>query len=275
MSTSAKRALSNRAGETCLHGQIDAIGIFDLLRVAMRQQSTGRLSLSNEERCAELIYEQGRLVEASCHHERGVAALGSIFAMAKGEFEYVRGRFPRTGSSEPVLHDALVEALRRHSRTRVSVRCDAADGQPRPYVSGVHQVANPVDVDAGWTEPEEEPSVPSSTSEDSDRSVLAYRAGAIVNGALASGELGRATLDGAGHLNEQYGQITTHETHCAASLVQLSADFATVLELGALRRLEVNSPEKSVLCRKVNDVLLVSVIDSSAARGAVWRGLES
>lgn len=239
MATEANRAQCTLPGGTALQGRIEAIGIFDLLRVAVTQNSTGRLMLFNDYDEAALYYEHGRLIEAWSGSERGISALKAVLRLHVGEFEYTRDASIHVEQPDARLHEVLMLAIKEYYQQRVLARKQGAN--PAPRVSGVHRV-----------------SVPSALPP-----------------LLARGELGRARVDQSGRHLERTGQISLQDTACASLIRTLANDIAGELELQHLERFELRSGQtKALLCRVVPAGLMVSKVGSEPDLLEVWQGLE-
>jgi Domain of unknown function (DUF4388) len=269
MATLANRASSNASNGTHLRGQIKAIGIIDLLRVAISQRSTGRLLLFSHGGGAELHYEQGKMVAAVSGSISGKLALSFALAFDSGEFEYVPEESSKSITRDPLLHDILLLAIQQHDRAQVdSIRGGRKHAPTFSTTSGIHPVA--------MIEPFEEKemiqSVP--TSNDSVGSSYAPVASVRTRFVLAQGELGRAISDNTGRICERIGAIASEDTACAARLVRLGKDIASIFGFENLERLEVNRPTKSLLCRTANDGLRVARVNAEPDLELVWQGLE-
>jgi hypothetical protein len=268
MATLANRASSNASNGTHLRGQIKAIGIIDLLRVAISQRSTGRLLLFNHGGGVDLHYEQGKLVAAVSGSISGKLALSFALAFESGEFEYVPEESRNSITHDPLVHDILLLAIQQHDRTQVdSIRGGRKHAPMVSTTSGIHPVA--------MIEPFEEKEMIQSVPTSND-SVGSYAPVASVRTrfVLAQGELGRAISDSTGRICERIGAIASEDTACAARLARLGKDIASIFGFENLERLEVNRPTKSLLCRTAKDGLRVARVNAEPDLELVWQGLE-
>jgi hypothetical protein len=265
MATLANRASSHLSNGTQLRGQIKAIGIVDLLRVAISQRSTGRLLLFNDGSDAVLHYERGRMVAAISGSTSGNLALSLVLAFDRGEFEYVPEELSRNVTYDPLLHDVLLLAIQQHDQTRVdSIRGGRMEVPTFSKTSGIHPVAT--------REPFEEKEMIQSvtTSNDSNGSSPSVRSHTV----LAPGELGRAITDSTGRICERIGTIASEDTACAARLARIGKDVASIFGFENLERIEVNRPTKSLLCRMASDGFRVARVNAESDLELVWQGLE-
>jgi hypothetical protein len=276
MATSANRATRSGSSGTALRGQIDAIGIFDLLRIAITQQGTGRLLLSNDEMTAALYYEQGRLTAVVSGVERGTAVLSAVLTMQRGEFEYVRGNVSGYDPADETLHDVLLAAIEQYQRERLDSRRGTTESQSLTYTSGVHPVSSR-SVDSGWPDPAQDPSSSVSLLSNPVASEASHGFAAAPSNqrpVLARGEHGRALTDSSGRVFAKVGQIVGQETNCVVRMAKLSYDLATILGMENLQRFEINRSSKALLCRMTKGGILVARVGSAPDLEAVWQGLE-
>jgi hypothetical protein len=246
MASSTHRASSNATGGRILNGRIEAIGVFDLLRVAVTQKSTGKLLLCNEEHHVELYYEGGSLVQARSDDKRGMKALLLAMSMSEGEFEYVSDSALLDERVDGRLHDTMMLAITEHYRELVSARRGDGSGSPTHRSSGVHRVGS------------------QSAASEAPASVP-----------LCRGELGRGTVDSAGRTQSTVGAIEAVDLACAAKLADLSYELASVFGFSRLARFEVRRGRRGgLLCRLARDGIRVARVDHDPELEKIWLELE-
>ena len=117
-------------GGTALRGRIEAIGVFDLLRIAVTKGNTGRLLVFNDQFDAELYYVEGRLVTAVANSLKGRDALKGVFDMSEGEFEFAQDIEMPAAQHDAALHDVMMSAIKIHYQERVRARQDSTANIP-------------------------------------------------------------------------------------------------------------------------------------------------
>jgi hypothetical protein len=246
MPSSNYQASSSATGGRILNGRIEAIGVFDLLRVAVTQKSTGRLVLYKGDACVELFYESGSLVQARSKDQRGMKALALAMTMRDGEFEYVSDPALPVEGIDDRLHDTMMLAITDHYRELVAARRDDSARSPTPRTSGVHRVGS-------RREFQEEPAP----------------------APLSRGELGRGIVDSAGRAHSMTGGISELDLACAAKLADLSYELASAFGFARLARFEVRrGPRGGLLCRLARDGIRVARVDHDPELESIWLGLE-
>ncbi|MGC4065652.1 MAG: DUF4388 domain-containing protein [Polyangiaceae bacterium] len=246
MASSTHRASSSATGGRILNGRIEAIGVFDLLRVAVTQKSTGKLLLCNEEHLVELYYESGSLVQARSNDKRGMKALLLAMSMSEGEFEYVSDQILPGERIDGRLHDTMMLAITEHYRELVSARRSDSGQPPAHRGSGVHRVG---------------------TQREASQEQAAAR--------LCRGELGRGVVDSAGRTQATVGAIEDVDLGCAAKLADLSYELASAFGFSRLERFEVRRGHRGgLLCRLARDGIRVARIDHDPELERIWLELE-
>ncbi|MGC4067551.1 MAG: DUF4388 domain-containing protein [Polyangiaceae bacterium] len=276
-SSNSATATDRRAqpvGGTALHGNIEAIGIPDLLRIAVAKGNTGRLLVFNDQTDAELYYDQGRLVGVMSSAENGLAQLKVVFAMTEGEFEFARGLEIPRDQHDPALHDAMMQAIKEHYQQRVRSRQDSgAAPAAQNKMSGVHRVSSP-SVTVSPIVSVEQPSAPTHSFSEASAASNDASVGATVSEALLKGETGRATADLTGRTTAKLGSIATQEVALAALISKQAQTIATLIGMRGLERFELRGAnDQALLCRANKDKLQVSHITPEADVEAIWSQL--
>jgi hypothetical protein len=277
-SSNSATATDRRAqpvGGTALHGNIEAIGIPDLLRIAVAKGNTGRLLVFNDQTDAELYYDQGRLVGVMSSAETGLAQLKVVFAMTEGEFEFARGlEIPRE-QQDPALHEAMMHAIKEHYQQRVRSRQDsgAAPAPQSPKMSGVHRVSSP-SVTVSPIVSVEQPSAPVQSVSEVATPSNEVSSKPLILESLLPGETGRATADLTGRTTAKLGSIASQEVALAALISKQAQTIATLIGMRGLERFELlGANDRSLLCRASKDRLQVSHITPEADVDAIWSQL--
>lgn len=277
----ANAANSNASAGTALRGRIEAIGIFDLLRIAVTQCSSGRLLVFNDQFDAELYYDQGRLVAVMASSETGRDALKKVMEMAEGEFEFAGGLEVPSTKRDPALHEGMMQAIKGHYQERVRARQDSATGMPAVRSSGVHRmtddasgvaVAPIVNVEA----PTRVPSNPAATVPPvvGPPPVPKPPPPVRVTGQLLAGERGRAIADTGGRANARLGEVTPQEATLVALTAKTAQGIAAILGMRELQRFEIcGTNDRSLLCRVAKEGIYLSAVNSDADQDAIWREL--
>lgn len=282
-------------GGTALHGNIEAIGIHDLLRIAVTKGSTGRLLVFNDQTDAELYYEEGHLVSVTSSHARGRDQLYVVLSMVEGEFEFARGLQIDVSEHDLELHDAMLHAIKEHYQQRVRIKQEASDKASQvPRMSGVHRVAptptvsvTPEGATAVTSGPPlapprreeapllETPTVPRPSDALSLPKMSVTHPEATEPSKLVAGEIGRGSVDFTGRLGDKVGTMTSQESALAALVFKQSQLIANILGMRGLERFEILGTNAStLLCRNAKDKLLVSHTSADADVDAIWRLLD-
>jgi hypothetical protein len=109
-----------------LTGRIEAIGMLELLRVPVTNESTGKLVIFDERLDAELFYREGRLLHATSGGRSGSAALCRVLSWSAGEFEFIAGAEARGADGLQLesygLHEELLACIKQWYAMRTSKR---------------------------------------------------------------------------------------------------------------------------------------------------------
>ena len=284
---SAADTRAQPVGGTALHGSIEAIGIHDLLRIAVTKGSTGRLLVFNDQTDAELYYEQGHLVAVTSSNAAGPEQLSIVLEMTEGEFEFARSLQVAQEKCDPSLHDCMMQAIKEHYQRRVRDKQEGpSHPAPMPRMSGVHRVAPSQAVTVSPIVNLEQPSPSVSASPapsiptmpiDSPvqpSSASPSAAATATDSRLAAGELGRAISDLTGRTTSKTGAITSQETALAALVQKQAQLMATLLGMRGLERFEIQGTNaQALLCRTAKDKLFVSRVAADADVDTIWRQL--
>ncbi len=257
---------------TSLRGRIEAIGIYDLLRIGVTKTNSGRLLVFNDQFDAELYYEQGRLVAVTSDSGKGADALNRVLEMTEGEFEFTTGAELPSAQHDLAVHDSMMAAIKAHYQERVRARQESTGDQP-PFVrtSGVHRVVTEQSVDVSPIVNIEQPREAATSTVP----VAPSNAASVDSARLLPGELGRAIADVAGRASEKVGRITPQEAALVALAFKQAQSLATILGMRDLQRFEiVASSHRALLCQVAKDGLHFSAISDGATPDDIWAGLE-
>jgi hypothetical protein len=299
MANSSTSTVTNHAaGGTALRGRIEAIGVFDLLRIAVTKGNTGRLLVFNDQFDAELYYVEGRLMAAVANQLKGRDALKGVFEMGEGEFEFAQDLALPETEHDATLHDVMMAAIKSHYQERVRARHDSStslpaapkarqetqSGMPAVRISGTHLVSEdsrigvapivsiekpPSALNSGRSA--EKPTPPLNQARpDATPKTSASQA------VLLPGELGRATTDNAGRTSKRHGDVTAHDAALATLASKTAQSVASIIGMRDLQRFEIiGVNERALLCRVQKDGIELSVSSGTADFDAIWKELET
>jgi hypothetical protein len=287
MATSNTNSLqSHPTGGTALRGRIEAIGVFDLLRIAVSKGNTGRLLVFNDEFDAELYYVEGRLVAAIASSKRGRDALAGVFVMTEGEFEFAQDLVLPETDHDSALHDVMMAAIKSHYQERVRARQDSSTNipvaskarneslpsMPAVRISGTHLVSDDARIGVAPIVSIEKPPPAASVP----RADAPPRPPTLSNEPLRSGEFGRATTDNAGRTTAKRGDISAQDTALATLASKTAQSVASILGMRDLQRLEiVGVNNRALLCKIQKEGIVLSVATNSADFDGIWKELET
>jgi hypothetical protein len=282
----ATSASGQPARGTALRGRIEAIGVFDLLRIAVTQGSTGRLLVFNDQFDAELHYAEGRLVAAVSPNRAAAESLNMALQMTEGEFEFTAGTELTAEQQDASLHGALTQAIKNHYQQRVRARQDStsdASANQRPRgdspsdpafikTSGVHRLSSDSSVTVS-------PVVSIGPTPAGVASAVPAQATALAAepSRLLAGEVGRAITDGGGRTSAKIGNISPQEAALVALASKLAQNLATFLGMRELQRFEIAGANKrALLCSMAKDGIHFSAVASDEVDlHGVWQELGS
>jgi hypothetical protein len=257
---------------TALRGRIEAIGIYDLLRIGVSKTTSGRLLVFNDQFDAELYYEQGRLVAVTSDSGKGADSLIRVLEMSEGEFEFTTGAELPTAQHDSAVHDSMMTAIKAHYQERVRLRQESTGDQP-PLVrtSGVHRVVTEQSVDVSPIVNIEQPGESATSTVPARPS----NAASVSSARLLPGELGRAIADIAGRASAKVGTVSPQEAALVALASKQAQSLATILGMRDLQRFEiVASNHRALLCQVAKDGIHFSAISDGADLDHIWAGLE-
>jgi hypothetical protein len=279
--SNANTANSHVAGGTALRGRIEAIGIFDLLRIAVGNGNTGRLLVFNDQFDAELYYVEGRLVVAIAGDAKGRDALVGVFGMTDGEFEFAQEIVAPPEQHDASLHDVMTAAIKNHYQERVRARQDSVSNlqaakdrndsvssMPAVRASGTHLIVDDSRIAAS-------PIVSIGPSSPTASSVSQPIPAITFSTALLDGEVGRANADHAGRTTTKLGIVSSQEAALATLVAKTAQSIATVLGMRDLTRLEIiGANDRALLCRLHKDGIRLSAISGTVDADLIWKELE-
>lgn len=308
--SSTTTATTTPTGGTALRGRIEAIGVFDLLRIAVTKGNTGRLLVFNDQFDAELYYVEGRLVAAIANALKGRDALKGVFEMTEGEFEFAQDIEAPTGQDDPALHDVMTAAIKSHYQERVRARQDSGttpaiktrpdsvgnmpvakdrldsvgnmpvakdrpdslSNMPAVRVSGMHRVAEDARVAVSPIVSIDQPTPPTSNASLGPIPTTV----SLGHEDLLDGEFGRAITDSAGRTTLKRGNVSPQETALAALASKTAQTLATILGMRDLQRFEIIGENNRVLlCRVAKDGIHLSAASGTTDADAVWKELDT
>lgn len=262
-------ASTQATGGTSLRGRIEAIGVFDLMRIGVTNESTGRLLVFNDTFDAELYYVEGRLVAIVSGNGIGAKALELVQQMTEGEFEFVSGIEIPVEQHDESLHEAMTSAIKSHYQQRVRARQESSrDLSVTPRTSGVHRAVGQTEVSVSPIVNIEQPSISAIPQVNSaDASGQAPQ--------LLEGENGRATTDIAGRTRGKLGVVTPQEAALVALTTNLAKSLTSILGMRDLQRFEIRGADnRGLLCRLTADGIRLSCVTEAADITAIWRQLD-
>lgn len=299
MANSSTSTVTNHAaGGTALRGRIEAIGVFDLLRIAVTKGNTGRLLVFNDQFDAELYYVEGRLVAAVANSLKGRDALKGVFEMGEGEFEFAQDLVLPDSEHDATLHDVMMAAIKSHYQERVRARHDSSgslpttskarqetqNGIPAVRSSGTHLVSEDSRIGVAPIVSIDKPTPPplnSGRSVEKPSPLNAARAETTPKvtttpAVLLPGELGRATTDNAGRTSKRHGDVTAHDAALATLASKTAQSVASIIGMRDLQRFEIiGHNERALLCRVLKDGIELSVSSGTVDFDAIWKELET
>lgn len=296
------------SGSTTLHGRIEAIGMYDLLRVSTGKASTGRLLVFNDSQDAEVYYEQGRLVAVVSGASFGVECLRQVLQMQEGEFEFAVGLQATAECKTPNLHEVMIGSIREHYERQVRNRqasMRASEDEARS--SGVHKLegqepaaaAAAPSAAAAKAPPPRAPapaaSAPAPSASQKPTSAGSAPAAARPAAPRASspvvatpppaaagktellpGELGSAVVDPSGRVLQRLGSLTPHEAALAALGLKLATRLGASLGARESQGLELHSAgDKSMFCIAATEGIRISKISPDADPDVIWKQLKT
>jgi hypothetical protein len=222
-------------GQSALSGNINAVGLLELLRIPMTTKRTGTLIVVCADPDADDVearfeYADGSLVAGSLGPLTGEDALRRMLTWKDGEFEFI----PDTVLAAPLderLHSIVLTELKSWyaarsasrnpssgSRPSSSVRQIAARSSPQPpAVAPPHPAlrAPPLAPPVAALSPAPAPSVPPSST------------------------LGAGSLDARGNLRDATGQLNARDGAVVFAALQLAAVIGKDMGVGAPKGVEI------------------------------------
>jgi DNA-binding response OmpR family regulator len=107
----ASRAVSAESRE--IEGNLAQIPLVDLLQILAVNRKTGRLALEREGERAEILLEEGKVVDARTRQTEGEKALFRLLALREGQFAFVPGSPEVEPRIQRRVEELVLEGLRQ------------------------------------------------------------------------------------------------------------------------------------------------------------------
>ncbi len=107
----ASRAVSGESRE--IEGNLAQIPLVDLLQILAVNRKSGKLALEREGERAEIVLENGRVVDARTRHAEGEKALYRLLTLREGQFAFVPGATPAEPRIDRKVEELVLEGLRQ------------------------------------------------------------------------------------------------------------------------------------------------------------------
>ena len=105
------RAVSGESRE--IEGNLAQIPLVDLLQILAVNRKTGRLALEREGDRAEILLDEGKVVDARTRHAEGEKALFRLLALREGQFAFVPGPTTAEARIQRRVEELVLEGLRQ------------------------------------------------------------------------------------------------------------------------------------------------------------------
>ncbi len=107
----AAKAVSVESRE--IEGNLAQIPLMDLLQILAVNRKTGRLAIEREGERAEIVLDEGRIVDARMGAATGEKALYRVLTRREGQFAFVPGAAPGEPRIERKVEELVLEGLRQ------------------------------------------------------------------------------------------------------------------------------------------------------------------
>ncbi|MBI2392214.1 MAG: DUF4388 domain-containing protein [Deltaproteobacteria bacterium] len=217
-------------GEAALSGNLNAVGLLELLRIPMTTGRTGTLIVVNsdadaDEAEARFYYREGTLVAGALGSATGEEALRRVIGWKDGFFEFLADTTP-PDEVDPRLHALAMSEIKNWYTARTSSR-------PGPVTARSAPNHTPAPPRPSYTAPTLLGSVPRA-----EPRPMPLRAVPVPKG-RPSAAIGSATLDARGNVSEVTGTLGTRDGALGFAALQLSAAIGKELSLAGAQSVEI------------------------------------
>ncbi len=229
-------------GTAALSGNINAVGLLELMRIPMTTKRTGTLIVICEDADAvdaeaRFQYDNGMLVSGSLGALTGEEALRRMLTWRDGEFEFIADA-PFEGERDPRLHPVVLSELKNWYAARAGVSASAAGSRPAGSPSPSAPAMAPTSARAPVAKP---PSGPVSAIPRYQPARAATPPPAPVSAPSApiSSALGGGILDTRGNLRDVSGQLSPRDGALVFAALQIGAAIGKDMGVGNPHSIEI------------------------------------
>lgn len=231
--------------QASLSGNINAVGLLELLRIPMTTKRTGTLIVICEDADAvdaeaRFRYDNGTLVSGSLGAFTGEDALRRMLAWRDGEFEFLPDT-PFEGERDARLHPVVLGELKKWYSARAGVSSSSTSGS-RPATTSSPSPAAPTAQTPPQTAqrlaPIRQPAVSAIPRYQQPR-VATPPPAAVAPAAPISSALGAGTLDTRGNLRDVSGQLSPRDGALVFAALQVGAMIGKDMGVGNPNAIEI------------------------------------